>query len=277
MITRKRKKNSDTDGQDKGGGKKTRTNVVGARCSLNMATTNTNNTAMAPTRDGAKPLASMTTMKMTNNTTAATKTVLSRVGAKQAANPATTKTNNTTASETVPKGQPNEGRKAVARRKMNQSRKSNNSNKQVIKSVHVNEDEEDYNDVEGNNDGDDDGDQNGDDDDGDDDDGSGSGNSSGSGKGEGSTFVSEYYDVVERVDEDDDECDDNDDDGNGRRDDGKSDKVGDDYGDSDDDAGTRGNRPTSKSAVVLNMDGGTKVRGMSSMESSQVVQKHVAF
>ena len=109
MITRKRKKNSDTDGSDKGGGKKTRTNVVGAHRSLNMATTNTNNTALAPRDHGAKRSASVTTMKATNNTTA-TKTV-SRVGAKQAANPATTKTNNTTAIETVPKEQPNEGRR----------------------------------------------------------------------------------------------------------------------------------------------------------------------
>ena len=102
-------------------------------------------------------------------------------------------------------------------------------------------------------------------------------------KGEGNSAVSEYYDVVGRVDKDndeyndDDDDDDNDDDGNGRRDDGKSEKVEDDHGDSDDDAGRRGNRPTSKSAAVLTMDGVTKVRGMSSNESSQVVQIHVAF
>ena len=86
VFTRKRKKKSDTDGQDKGGGKETQTNVVGACRSLNMATTSTNNTAQAP-RDGAKRSASVTTVMTTNNTTAI---------------------------ETVPKGQPNKGSKAVA-------------------------------------------------------------------------------------------------------------------------------------------------------------------
>ena len=57
----------------------------------------------------------------------------------------------------------------------------------------------------------------------------------------------------------------------------KSDQVQDVHGDSDEDAGRRDDRPTSKSAAVLNMDGVTEVRGVSSKESSQVVQKHVAF
>jgi hypothetical protein len=90
VITRKRKKKSDTDEQDKGGGKKTRTNVIGARRSLNIATIITNTTVLVP-RDGAKHSASVTTMKTTNNTTA-TKTV-SKGGAKRAANPASAKTN----------------------------------------------------------------------------------------------------------------------------------------------------------------------------------------
>ena len=170
-----------------------------------VTSTNTNNAALAP-RDGAKRSASMTTMKTTKNTTTATKTML-KGGAKQAANPATTKTNkNTTAIETVPKGQPNKGRNAVARQKMNQSRKSNNTKKQVIKSVHVNQDVDD-NHIEGNNNGNNNNncDKNGDDDDdGDNDNGSGSGNSSGSGKGEGSSSVSEYDDVVECVGKDND-------------------------------------------------------------------------
>ena len=58
----------------------------------------------------------------------------------------------------MPKGQPSKGMNAVARRKTSQSRKSNKSKKQVIKSVHVNKDEDD--DVKGNDDGDD-GDKNG--------------------------------------------------------------------------------------------------------------------
>ena len=69
--------------------------------------------------------------------------------------------------------------------------------------------------------------------------------------------VSKFYETAEEVDEDSDEYDDNHDD--------------------EDEAGTRDNRPTSKSSAVLNMDGVTRVWGMSSKESSQMVQKHVAF
>ena len=85
MITRKRKEKSDTDKRDKGGVKKTRTSVVGARRSLNMAaTTNPNITAMAP-RNAAKRSASVTTIKTTNNNTS-TKTV-SKGGAKKNCEP----------------------------------------------------------------------------------------------------------------------------------------------------------------------------------------------
>jgi hypothetical protein len=73
----------------------------------------------------------------------------------------------------------------------------------------------------------------------------------------------------------DDEYDDEGDEGYGKLDDCKSNQV-DDYGNSDDDAGRRGNAPTSKSAAVLSMDRVTKVQGRSSKETSQA-QKHVAF
>ena len=70
--------------------------------------------------------------------------------------------------------------------------------------------------------------------------------------------MSEFYETAEEVDEDSDEYDDN-------------------HHENEDEAGTRDRRPTSKSSAVLNMDGVTRVRGMSSKESSQMVQKHVAF
>jgi hypothetical protein len=257
VITQRKRKKSDTDKQNKGGVKKTRTNVVaGARRSLDMAaTTNTNKTALAQRNNAATLSASVTTMKTTNIRT------VSKGGAKQAANPATTtKTNNTAgAVETV-----------------RNKKKSRKGKKQVVKSVQVDEDDYDEDDVdddedeheddEVNSSDDGDGDNNNDDDDDDDDDDgdeddsstSGSGDGSSSGKGKLSSAEAKFRDVAEEVDEDDDEYDDDDD-------------------DDDDAAGRKGNGPTSKSSAVLNMDGVTKVRGMSSKESSQMVQKHVAF
>lgn len=58
----------------------------------------------------------------------------------------------------------------------------------------------------------------------------------------------------------DDDYDDDGDEGYGRQDDGKNDQVDDDTG-----------------SAVLNIDRVTKARGILRKESSQVVQKHVAF